>query len=264
MGLRLHVQSQHILGAAGSQEGLLSLVLFDYLLNGLLKSLGFHHFVLDICHFQVFLCFHRNFWCQAFEVFVHGQDIVVIFLEVEKGEFEEEKTAYCISNWGVAQSAGAYIEFQKSEILFKLFFYFRFFIQRWSIQQKLLIFEQSLKFLEIILIEDDCSMTISFKVDSNIVVLSFFMKIFDSSSGKDGIHIEGGFKIVRWWIVGVVGLDKSNWGFGWNVEQNQASFVQFISFFPQFRRSSVEELCQNCSLSVSVNEVELSLLFGAE
>ena len=191
------MQSQHILGPAGSQKGLLSLVLFDYLFNSVLKSLGFNHFVLYVCHFQIFLCFHCDFGCQTFEVFVHGQDIAVIFLEVEESEFEEEETADCISNRGVAQSAGADIEFQKFEILFKIFFHLGFLFQSGSIQQKLLIFEQSFKFLEVFFIEDDCSMAISFKVDSNIVVFRYFMKIFDSSSGKDGIHIEGGLQVVR-------------------------------------------------------------------
>ena len=94
--------------------------------------------------------------------------------------------------------------------------------------------QQSFKFLEVIFIEDDCSMAIGFEVDPDIIVFSFFVQIFDASGSENGIHAESMLQVFGARVVSVVGLDESDFRVDWNVEKQVSSVVQFLSFLSEF------------------------------
>lgn len=77
-------------------------------------------------------------------------------------------------------------------------------------------------------------MAIGFEVDTNIIVLGFFMQIFDASGSENGIHAESMFQIFGARIVSVVGLDESDFGIDWDVEKQVSSAIQFLSFLSEF------------------------------
>jgi hypothetical protein len=91
--VRLHVQPQHVLSAAGPQEGLLPLVLLQHCLDLSLQPGRLHHLVLDLRHPQVLLRLHADLRSETFQVLIELEGVPVVLLEVEQRKFEEEEDA---------------------------------------------------------------------------------------------------------------------------------------------------------------------------
>ena len=77
-------------------------------------------------------------------------------------------------------------------------------------------------------------MAIGFEVDTDIIVFSFFVQIFDASGSENGIHAESMLQVFGARVVSVVGLDESDFRVDWNVEKQVSSVVQFLSFLSEF------------------------------
>ncbi len=71
-------------------------------------------------------------------------------------------------------------------------------------------------------------MTIGFEVDTNIVVLSFLMKIFHSGGCEHRVHSKGDFEVFRGRVVGIIGLNKSNFRINWSKEMKELCAVNFF------------------------------------
>ncbi len=105
-------------------------------------------------------------------------------------------------------------------------------------------------------------MSIRFEIDTNIIVFSFFVQIFDTSGSENGIHVESLFQIFRTRVIGVVGLDKSNFRIKGNIEKQLSCIVQFLSLLSEFSWYSVKELSQNSARSITIDKIELAVGFS--
>lgn len=106
-------------------------------------------------------------------------------------------------------------------------------------------------------------MPVSLEVNTDVVVFSLFMEIFDSSGSEEWLHSEVLLEILGGRIVGVVGLNKANCWISWDIQVNSIASIQFLCLFLQLLCDPLEKLSQNSAGSISIDQVKLSFCFSA-
>lgn len=74
-------------------------------------------------------------------------------------------------------------------------------------------------------------MPVSLEVNTNVIVFSLFMQIFDSSGSEERLHSEIVLEILGRGIVGIVGLNKANCWVSWNIQVDSLIFIQSLCLF---------------------------------
>lgn len=102
-------------------------------------------------------------------------------------------------------------------------------------------------------------MPICLEVDAYVIVLCLFVEVFDSCGCEERFHAKGLLEVFGRGVVGVVGLNEANGGFSRNIQQKDFRFIEFVSLDLELFGDPVEEFSQDCSCSISINEVQFSI-----
>ena len=106
------------------------------------------------------------------------------------------------------------------EVLFKLLHQLLFLFEVLRTTDEVFDFEQAFQSLQVLLVEDNCAVSVSLEVNTDVVVFCLLVEVFDSSGGEERLHSEVLLEVFGGRIVGVVGLYKTDCWIGWDVQVN--------------------------------------------
>ena len=125
-------------------------------------------------------------------------------------------------------------------------------------------FEQAFQSLQVLLVEDNCAVSVSLEVNTDVVVFCLLVEVFDSSGGEERLHSEVLLEVFGGRIVGVVGLYKADCWIGWDIQVNGIVCIQSLRLLLQFLRDPLEKFSQNSSSPISIDKVQLSFRLSAK